>query len=122
MDSNVRNLSSFPSSDQPGEESLNRGSAASSGKAASGAHAVVDKAAEAAKPAVERAAQYAHDAVDRAASAAAPAAQWVSEKSEKLRVTQKQVVDDTCNYISANPLTSVGLAAAMGFLIGRMAR
>jgi len=122
MESNVRNLSSFPASDVAGEESLNRGSTASIGKAASGAHAAVDKAAEAARPAVDRAAQYAHEAVDRAVNAAAPAAQWVSEKSEKLRVTQKQMVDDTCNYISANPLTSVGLAAAIGFLIGRMAR
>jgi ElaB/YqjD/DUF883 family membrane-anchored ribosome-binding protein len=122
METTARNLSSFPSSDVAGEDSLNRGAAAPIGKAASGAHAAVDKAAGAARPAVDRAAQYAHEAVDKAANAAAPAAQWVSEKSEKLRVTQKQMVDDTCNYISANPLTAVGIAAVIGFVAGRLAR
>lgn len=122
MESTARNLSSFPPSDIGGGDNLTRGPTASIGKAAADAHAAVDKAAGAARPAIDRAAQYAHQAVDRAADAAAPAAEWVSEKSSQLRVTQKQMVDDACNYVSANPLTSVGIAAALGFLLGRLVR
>ena len=115
------NVSSFPTSDIAGEESLNHGAQASIGRAASTAHSAVDKAADAARPVVDRAAQAAHQAVDRATEAARPAAQWLSEKTEQARVTQKQVLDDTCNYVSANPLKSIGIAAAVGFLIGRLA-
>jgi len=122
METTARNTSSFPSSDLAGEESLNRGAQAAIGKAASNAHSAVDKAAGAAQPAIDRAAKLAHEAVDKAAGAAAPAIDWVGEKSEQLRTTQKKVVDDTCNYVSANPMKSVGIAAAIGFLIGRLAR
>jgi ElaB/YqjD/DUF883 family membrane-anchored ribosome-binding protein len=105
-----------------GEDSVNRGSKASIDKAAASVHDVVDKAADAAKPSIDRAAQYAHQAVDRAASTAAPAVDWIADKSEQLRSTQKKVVDDTCNYVSANPLKAVGIAAAIGFVLGRLAR
>jgi len=122
MESTVRNVSSFPSTDMVGEEGLNRSSKASIDKAAASAHEAVDKAAGTAKPSIDRAAQYAHQAVDKAANAAAPAADWLSDKSAQLRITQKKVVDDTCNYVSANPLKAVGIAAAIGFILGRLAR
>jgi ElaB/YqjD/DUF883 family membrane-anchored ribosome-binding protein len=122
METTVRNVSSFPATDMVGEDSLNRGPKASIDRAAASAHDVVDKAAGAAKPNIDRAARYAHQAVDKAASTAAPAVDWISDKSAQLRSTQKKVVDDTCNYVSANPLKAVGIAAAIGFVLARLAR
>ena len=98
-------------------------------KASAGAHAAVNSVADAAegairktKPAIDKVASMAHQAVDKAAASAAPAADWIGEKGEKLDATQKKLVNDTCAYISANPLTSIGLAVFAGFLLSRITR
>ena len=98
-------------------------------KASSGAHSAVDSMADAAegalrktKPAIDKVAGMAHRAVDKAAASAAPAADWIEDKGQKLDQTQKKFVNDTCAYISANPLTSIGLAVLAGILLSRMTR
>lgn len=95
-------------------------------RASSSAHAAVDsiagaadEAARKAKPAIDKVAAMAHDAVDKAASAAAPTAEWLNERGESLQATQKKLVADTCSYVAANPLKSVGIAIAAGFLLSR---
>src|SRR5512141_1645788 len=79
-------------------------------KASSSAHAAVnsiagaaDEAARKAKPAIERVTAKVHQAVDKAAGAAAPTADWLIEQGESLNSTQKKLVAQTCDYISANP-------------------
>ena len=47
---------------------------------------------------------------------------WLDDKSQQLDQTQKKLVNDTCAYISANPLTSIGLAVLAGMLLSRMTR
>jgi ElaB/YqjD/DUF883 family membrane-anchored ribosome-binding protein len=96
-------------------------------KASSGAHAAVDsiagaadEAARKARPAIDRVAAMAHQAVDTAAGAAAPTADWLAEQGESLNAAQKKLVADTCSYVSANPLKSVGIAVVAGFLLGRI--
>lgn len=124
MENTARNVSSFPTSDNlVSEGSLNQSSrqAETINKAASSAHGAVDQAAGKAKPAIDKAAQFAHQTVDKAANAAAPAADWITEKAETLKTTQQQVLDGTVNYVTTNPLKSVGIAAALGFVIGRLA-
>ena len=37
-----------------------------------------------------------------------------------LNAAQKKLVADTCSYVSANPLKSVGIAVVAGFLLGRI--
>jgi ElaB/YqjD/DUF883 family membrane-anchored ribosome-binding protein len=98
-------------------------------KASSGAHATVDSLAGAAdqavrkaKPAIDHAAAIAHQAVDRAANAAAPAADWLTQQGENLTTAQRRLVADTTKYISANPLKSVAIALAAGFVISRIIR
>ena len=98
-------------------------------KASSSAHATVDSLAGAAdqavrkaKPAIEQAAAMAHQAVDKAANVAAPAADWLTEQGESLTAAQKQLVADTTKYIAANPLKSVAIALAAGFVISRIVR
>jgi ElaB/YqjD/DUF883 family membrane-anchored ribosome-binding protein len=98
-------------------------------KASSGAHATVNSIAEAAdeatrkvKPAIDRVSEMARNAVDKAADVAAPTADWLSEQGESLSATQKKLVEDTCKYVSANPLKAIGAALAAGFLLSRIIR
>jgi ElaB/YqjD/DUF883 family membrane-anchored ribosome-binding protein len=58
--------------------------------------------------------------VDKAAGVAAPTAGWLAEQGETLNTTQKKLVADTCDYISANPLKSVGIAVLAGFVLSRI--
>jgi ElaB/YqjD/DUF883 family membrane-anchored ribosome-binding protein len=99
------------------------------GKVSSGAHAAVDSVAGAAdhaarkvQPAISQAAAMAHQAVDKVADVAAPAAGWLAEQGQNLDVAQKKLVADTCDYVSANPLKSLGIAVAAGFILSRMMR
>ncbi len=98
-------------------------------KAATSAHAAVDRvagaadeAARKAKPVIDRAADFAHHAVDKAADVAAPTAEWLGEQGESLMATPKKLVDGTCKYVAANPLKSVAIALVAGLLIGRIVR
>lgn len=98
-------------------------------KASSSAHAAVnsmagaaDEAARNVKPAIDRVSAMAHQAVDKVAGAAAPTADWISEQGETLNAAQKKLVEDTCSYVSAHPLKSIGVALAAGFLLSRIIR
>jgi len=96
-------------------------------KASSSAHSAVDsmagaadEAARKAKPKIDQVAAMAHKAVDKAADAAAPTAEWLADKGDSLTATQRKLVADTCDYVSANPLKSVGFALLAGFLISKI--
>ena len=111
----------------PSTSGLSNNTEGSLNKASSSAHAAVnsiagaaDEAARTAKPAIDRVAAMAHQAVDKAAGAAAPTADWLAEQGESLNTTQKKLVADTCDYISANPLKAVGIAVVAGFLLSRI--
>ena len=98
-------------------------------KASSRAHAAVnaiagaaDKAVGKAKPAIDKVVAMAHQVLDKAADAAAPTNDWLNEKGESINATQKQLVADTRSYVSANPLTAVGIAVVAGFLLSRVIR
>lgn len=68
------------------------------------------------------AAEYAHQTVNRAVSGARPAAEWLDEQAKALNETQKKLVSSTRNYVTANPLKSLGIALAAGFLVSRFIR
>ena len=98
-------------------------------KASLSAHAVVnslagaaDHAARKAKPAINQVAAMAHQAVDRAAGAAAPTADWLTEQGENINARQKQLIAQTRDYVSTNPLKAVGIAVVAGFLLSRLIR
>lgn len=98
-------------------------------KANNAAHAAVNSIAEAAegaalkaKPAIDKVASMAHSAVEKAAGAAAPAADWLTEKGQSIDATQKKLVADTCSYVSANPMKSLGMALIAGFVLSRIVR
>ncbi len=98
-------------------------------RASSGAHTAVDSIAgdadhmaRKAKPAIDQVATIAHHAVDNAAEAVAPTANWLFDKGENLHSAQKKLVADSRSYVSNNPLKSVGVAVAAGFLFSRFIR
>ena len=98
-------------------------------KAATGAHNVVEKVAGAADdaarraiPAIDRAAEYAHRTVDRTVTGVSPAAEWLDEQAMAFNATQKKLVSSSRDYVAANPLASLGMALAAGFLISHIIR
>jgi ElaB/YqjD/DUF883 family membrane-anchored ribosome-binding protein len=105
----------------------NNGADGAIGKASASAHSAVDTIADAAdeaarkaKPAIDKVTTMAHQAVDKAAGVAAPAADWLAGKGASLDATQKKLVTDTCTYVTANPLKSIGIALVAGILLGRI--
>jgi ElaB/YqjD/DUF883 family membrane-anchored ribosome-binding protein len=74
------------------------------------------------QPTIDKVAKSMHDAVDKAADAAAPAAEWIDEKAESLKETQRTLLDDSCKYVSAHPLKSLVIAATAGFILSRIIR
>jgi len=69
---------------------------------------------------IDKAANYAHEAVDKIASASNQAAEAVGDKGEKLITNEQQLMADCRGYVRDNPLTSLGIAAAAGFLLSRV--
>lgn len=69
---------------------------------------------------IHKASNYAHEAVDKAASAATHATEAFDEKSERLKKAEKRLIKDYTNYTRDNPITSLGIALAAGFLISRV--
>jgi ElaB/YqjD/DUF883 family membrane-anchored ribosome-binding protein len=94
--------------------------ASSLGKAGSSVHSAIDEAARRAGPAIDRAATLAHDAADRVSAVGSQTVDWMSEQRDQLSAAQKKLVDDTCAYVSANPLKSVAMAVAAGYVISRI--
>jgi ElaB/YqjD/DUF883 family membrane-anchored ribosome-binding protein len=69
---------------------------------------------------VDNAANSAHEAVDKIASATNQAAETLAGKGEQLKNTEQQLMENCRGYVRDNPITSLGLAAAAGFLLSRL--
>jgi ElaB/YqjD/DUF883 family membrane-anchored ribosome-binding protein len=50
------------------------------------------------------------------------AAEALGEKGEQLKKTEQQMMKNCRGYISDNPITSVGIAVAAGFLLSSLLR
>ena len=106
----------------PLSSEISNSAAGAVNRASSSAHAAVDEAARKAKPAIDRVAARAHQVVDKAAGAAAPTADWLTERGQSLNAAQEKLVADASRYVSANPLKALGIALAAGFLLSRILR
>ena len=91
-------------------------------RVADSAHKAVDAAVGAAAPAIDRIASKAHSTVDKTASAAGVVAGKMDEAGQALDDVGAQFLHSSSSYIRANPLTAVGIATALGFLISRISR
>jgi len=68
---------------------------------------------------IDKASSSAHHVVDKIASVANQAAEAVGEKEEQLKNAEQQMLDCCRSYINDNPITSLGIAVAAGFLLNR---
>jgi ElaB/YqjD/DUF883 family membrane-anchored ribosome-binding protein len=62
----------------------------------------------------------AHEAYDKIADATSQAAETLGEKGEQLKKTEQQLMKNCRGYISENPMTSVSIAVAAGFVLSRL--
>ena len=71
---------------------------------------------------LDNASKSAHEAFDKIASATSQAGEALGEKGEQLKKTEQQLMKNCRSYISDNPITSVGIAVAVGFLLSSLLR
>ena len=69
---------------------------------------------------IDKASKSAHEAVDKIASATNQAAETLGEKREQLKNTEQQLMENCRGYVRDNPITSLSIAAAAGFLLSRL--
>jgi len=62
----------------------------------------------------------AHEAYDKIADATSQAAEALGEKGEQLKNAEQQIMEDCRVYVRENPITSMGIAVAAGFLLSRV--
>jgi ElaB/YqjD/DUF883 family membrane-anchored ribosome-binding protein len=70
--------------------------------------------------AVDKVSNFAHEAVDTLASVSNQAADNFDEKSQALKDVEQRLVKECQVYIRDNPVTSLGIAVAAGFLLSRV--
>lgn len=62
----------------------------------------------------------AHETVDKIANATNQAAEAIGEKGAQLKNAEQQLVENCRDYVRDNPVTSLGIAVAAGFLLSRL--
>lgn len=65
-------------------------------------------------------ADFAHETIDSIADASNQAKASYDEKSEQITNAEQELMKNCQNYIRENPVTSLGLAVAGGFLLSRI--
>ena len=69
---------------------------------------------------IDKASHSAHEAVDKIANATNQAAEALGEKGEQLKNAEQQLMENCRGYVRDNPVTSLGIAIAGGFLLSRL--
>jgi len=75
---------------------------------------------EATMSTTDKAAHFAHEAVDSIADASNHARASFDEKSDQIINAEEQLMKNCQTYVRENPVTSLGLAVAGGFLLSRL--
>lgn len=83
-------------------------------------HAKIDKASDVARSAVDTLAAGAHQGLDKAVNVAGQAAVTFDAKREELKAAQAKLVENTRSYVRKNPVASIGIATAIGYVISRL--
>ncbi|MEO8304311.1 MAG: hypothetical protein ABI724_09325 [Betaproteobacteria bacterium] len=89
-------------------------------QAAAGSHEAIQEVADAARPTVDRISSGAHQAVDKIADVASQAADTLSATGGQLKEAQERLVEDAGRFMRNNPVASLGIAVAAGFLLSRL--
>lgn len=68
----------------------------------------------------DKASHIAHDTVDKIAHAAQQVEDTLNEKGDQLKNAEKELMDNCRGYVRDNPITTIGIAVAAGFLLSRL--
>ncbi len=69
---------------------------------------------------IDNASHSAHEAVDKIANATNQAAEAIGEKGAQLKNVEQQLMENCRGYVRDNPVTSLGIAIAGGFILSRL--
>lgn len=69
---------------------------------------------------IDKVSNSAHEAYDRISSAGTHTLEVLGDKGSQLKTAEQQLVKNCRSQIRDNPIASVGIAAAVGFLLGRL--
>jgi ElaB/YqjD/DUF883 family membrane-anchored ribosome-binding protein len=69
---------------------------------------------------IDKVTNSAHETVDMIANVTTQAVEALGEKGEQLKCSEQQLVENCRNYVHDNPITSLGIAAAAGFILSRL--
>lgn len=69
---------------------------------------------------IDKAAKSAHETVDKIAGATTHAAEALGDKGQQLKNAEQQLLENCRGYVRDNPITSLGIAVASGFLLSRL--
>lgn len=85
-------------------------------------HGATDRVAEKATDAITSAKSAVHHTVSAVADRTNAATQWASRKVDAARDAPSALADSGADYIKASPYLAIGLAVAVGYLLGRARR
>ena len=70
---------------------------------------------------IDKAANSPNEAIDKAANATTnQATEALGKKGGQLKNAEQQLMEDCRAYVHDNPITSLGIAVAVGFLLSRV--
>ena len=82
----------------------------------------LDRASETASDRMDRVADSARRGIDTATETAKAGLDWASDRASMLRERNSALVNAVTDTVSARPLVAIGIAAAAGYLLGRILR
>ncbi|MGZ8237590.1 MAG: DUF883 family protein [Methylobacter sp.] len=69
---------------------------------------------------LDRTSEYVHEATDKIVGATSQAAEALSETGEQLLNAEQKLVKSCGKYVRANPITSIGIMIAAGFVLASL--
>ena len=82
----------------------------------------VDRTVQSASDRMDRAADSARKGLDTATESAKAGLEWASDRASMLRERNTALVNALTDTVTTRPLVAIGIAAAVGYLLGRMLR
>ncbi len=86
------------------------------------AHDYLDRASQTASSGMDRVADTARKGVDTATESAKAGLDWASDKASVLRDRNSAIMSAVTDSVTARPLMAIGVAAVVGYVIGRIMR
>jgi ElaB/YqjD/DUF883 family membrane-anchored ribosome-binding protein len=86
------------------------------------AHEYLNRAAQTASSGMDRVADTARKGVDTASESAKAGLDWASDKAAVLRDRNTAIMSAVTDSVTARPLMAIGVAAIVGYVLGRIMR